>query len=408
MTPKLRKPKAGHPGNLSRALGVAVGVIILFMDIAVQAEERRNANFGSPEAVENRIAEDRRGREKPLDERLGEKGISIAADYSAVGLNADEVLPGSDDTASGGMFRFYGSWQATESGSLIWKAEHRHSYSDTTVKDFEFGAGGLGLVTPPFSDEGTRLTNFYWKQYFNNGRGTLIAGFLDATDYFDVYALASPWTGFLNFAFSTGTTTTALPGDATLGVAAASMLSDNFFVIGGVTDMESDPTDPLEGFNTLFDESNLFKSIEFGWTTAQENIFVDNVHLAFWHADESAAQGTTEGQGINFSASRLLGPWLPFIRGGFSEDAGTLTETSISAGFAYYGLGRETNNLGMAVNFADIDGSSDDQITFETFYFMKLGKYLELTPDIQFIKNPALNPDEDLITILGLRARLVW
>ena len=39
---------------------------------------------------------------------------------------------------------------------------------------------------------------------------------------------------------------------------------------------------------------------------------------------------------------------------------------------------------------------------------MKLGKFLELTPDIQFIKNPALNPDEDLITILGLRARLVW
>ena len=55
------------------------------------------ANFGSPEAVENRIAEDRRGREQPLKERLGESGVNLALDYSAVALSASDVLPGSDD-----------------------------------------------------------------------------------------------------------------------------------------------------------------------------------------------------------------------------------------------------------------------------------------------------------------------
>jgi len=369
--------------------------------------------FGGPEAVENRIAKDRRDRERPLKERLGERGVNLAIDYSAVALSASDVLPGSDDNASGGMVRFYGSWDAVNrgeanAGSLIWKVEHRHAYTDTSVKDFLFGAGGLGLVTPPFSDQGARLTNFYWKQRINNGRGTVVAGFLDATDYFDVYALASPWSGFLNFAFSTGTTTTALPGDATLGIAAASMLGKEWFVIGGVTDMESDPTDPLDGFNTLFDESNFFKSLEIGWTPSQNQIYVDNVHISLWHADESLVQGTTKGQGVNFSASKMLGQWLPFVRGGLSEDAGTLTESSIGTGFAYYGLGRETNNLGVAVNWADIEGNSDDQITFEAFYFMKLAGFLEITPDIQFIKNPALNPDEDQITIYGLRVRVVW
>jgi porin len=377
------------------------------------AQDEGGANFGSPEAVENRITEDNRYREQPLKERLGEHGINLALDYSAVALGASDVLRGSEDSASGGMVRFYGSWHALNrgklnSGSLVWKVEHRHTYSDTTVKDFEFAAGGLGLVTPPFSDEGGRLTNLYWKQRFNQGNSTLTAGFLDATDYFDVYALASPWTGFLNFAFSTGTTTTALPGDATLGLAAATMLGKEWFVIGGITDMESDPTDPLEGFNTLFDESHLFKSLEFGWTPSQEQIYVDNVHLSFWHADESLAQGTDKGQGVNFSASKMLGPWLPFVRGGFSEDAGALSESSISTGFAYYGLGRETNNLGVAVNWADVEDADDDQITFEGFYFMKLGGFLEITPDIQLIMNPALNPNEDQITIYGLRVRAVW
>ena len=182
----------------------------------------------------------------------------------------------------------------------------------------------------------------------------------------------------------------------------------NGFVIGGITDMESDPTDPLEGFNTVSDESNFFKSLEIGWTPSMDQIYVDNVHISFWHADESLMQGTAKGQGLNISVSKMFGQWLPFIRGGFSEDAGTLTESSISTGFAYYGLGRETNNLGVAINWADIDESDDDQVTLETFYFMKLAKFLEITPDIQLIKNPALNPNEDGITIYGLRARLVW
>jgi porin len=33
---------------------------------------------------------------------------------------------------------------------------------------------------------------------------------------------------------------------------------------------------------------------------------------------------------------------------------------------------------------------------------------LAITPDVQVIKNPAANPDEDLIWIAGLRARLAF
>jgi porin len=103
-----------------------------------------------------------------------------------------------------------------------------------------------------------------------------------------------------------------------------------------------------------------------------------------------------------------LGQWLPFVRGGFSEDAGTLTESSVSTGFAYYGLGSQHNNLGFAANWAEVEDGGDDQWTFEAFYFMRLAGFLEITPDIQYIRNPALNPDKDDITIFGLRARVVW
>jgi porin len=371
----------------------------------------QEAGFGGPDAVPNQLSQDEQNWGE-FKESLTREGLRFSVDYSAIALSANESLPGADDSASGGMLRFYGQWDLTgkgspNTGSLIWKIEHRHAYSDTAPKEFLFGAGALGLDVPPYSDEGSRLTNLYWKQRLNNGQATVVAGMLDATDYVDVFSLASPWTGFVNFAFSTGTTTIALPGDAAVGAAGATMLGDHFFVIGGITDINSDPTDPLEGFDSFFNDNKYFKSIEFGWTVSQEQIYTDNIHVTAWDADESEVQGTGDGYGYNLSYSRLFGQWLPFVRGGYSKDAGTLFEKSLSVGTGYLGLGGEGNNLGVGINWAEVAGS-DDQYTTEVFYLIKATRYLELTPDIQWIKNPALNPDESDLLILGLRARAVF
>jgi len=39
---------------------------------------------------------------------------------------------------------------------------------------------------------------------------------------------------------------------------------------------------------------------------------------------------------------------------------------------------------------------------------MQLLENLQLNPSIQLLINPALNPDEDVIGVLGLRARLTF
>lgn len=364
-----------------------------------------NAKFGGPEQVDNRMQEDKAERDLPLKEQLAADGIDLAVDYSAVGLNVSDPLAGADSSASGGMLRFYGSWKVTETGSLIWKLEHRHSYTDTEPRFIGFNAGVSALEVPPFSDQGTRLTNLYWKQSFNDKNTTLMAGFLDATDYVDVYAVASPWTGFMNFAFSTGATTMALPGDAALGIAGGTLIGNNFFIIGGITDMESDATKP---FSSLLDDSHYFKTVELGWTSGKDQIYVDNIHITFWDADESLEQGQAEDSGVNISASKMMGAWLPFLRIGVADNGSLLgIDKSISTGFALYGLGGKSNTFGAAVNLAEVVGAADDQITLEAFYLMKLTPYWELTPDLQFIQNPANNADEDQV-IIGLRTRLIW
>lgn len=366
--------------------------------------------FGGPEAVGNRIEADSKDREQPFKERLATRGLQLALDYSAVAFKLDNTIGDSNDSASGGMLRIYGSWEAIgkdsgNAGSLTWKMEHRHSYSENEPRFITFNGGVSGLETPSFSDQESRLTNLYWRQKINGGKAAVMVGLLDVTDYVDVYAAASPWTGFMNFAFSTGTTTMALPNDAAMGVAAATMLGQNFFIIGGVADMESDPTKPFDGF---LNDNHLFKTLEIGWTSNHDQIYVDNIHLTIWDADESNILGQAADSGFNFSASKLMGAWLSFVRYGQSDNGSLLgIDESLSGGFLRYGLGGKNNNLGVAVNWADAN-TEDDQVTLEAFYIMQLSSYWELSVDLQFVDNPANNLEQDSVFIYGLRTRLVW
>ncbi len=397
--------------------------LLLFVSCQSFAEE-----FGSPDSVNNLIEEDAFEKEALVKQRASQDwfdwkaqlaqdhGISIGVDYTSAYLNSNEDGVSGDDASASGIFRFYGSWDLVNrgdknTGSFVWKVEHRHNYTDLVPQGFGFDQGIIGLIEAPFSDEGTRLTNFYWKQKFNGGRGTITAGLLDTTDYFDVFLLASPWTGFLNFAFSTGTQTSFIPNDATMGIAVGSMLTERMYVIGGLTNAYSDPTDPLEEAGDFFSDNEYFTSIEIGWTGAQEKIYHENAHISYWHVDESADAGTPGGWGVNFQyVTYIDGKWMPFVRGGYADDGGTLLEKSVSIGLAYNQVD-SSNLLGFAVNWGEPNEDSfgpdlNDQVAVEIFYRYQLTNQFVVTPDIQYVKDPAQNPSEDSLWIFGLRARL--
>ena len=342
--------------------------------------------------------------------------VDFGGDYSVGYLEATHS-PGKDD-AFGGMYRFFGSWEATgdgkgNSGALIWKIEHRHAYGNHIPPgSLGFETGYVGLFLPPFSDQGTRLTNLYWRQRMKGGNLVFTGGFVDVTDYMDVYMLASPWTGYFNFAFSTGSASIPVPNEG-LGLALGGYLDKNWYLIGGLADSNSNPAKPGKGFDTFFNDHEFFKHLEIGWNSTRETAFLNNVHLTLWHADERKAAATPDGWGANISFSRSVNEhWIPFIRAGYAKDGGSLLEKSISAGFAYQTVSGG-NQLGFAYNWGVPNKSTwgsglDKQQTLEAFYRIQLWKELAITPDIQYIKNPALNPDDDSLWVFGLRARLAF
>ena len=407
---------------------IYISIVLLFFAATIQAAETISESDVQPRLatneVENQITLDREAN--PLYESrllsplrkwrdgVAEKsGFNWSIDYSAVFMGVSDS-PG-EDSAGGGMVRFFGFWDLVNrgeknKGSLNWKVENRHKYSDIPPSALGFESGYAGIFEPPFSDQGSRLTNLYWKQYFAGGKWAAVGGFLDITDVFDVYLMASPWTGFNNFVFSTGSAATDLPNDATLGAAAGGMVSEKIYIQAGFTDANSDPTKPLDGFESVVDESDFFKYVEIGLTPGPGKIYFDNLHVTLWHIDERA-NGTPDGWGLNASWQKWINDkWLPFVRGGYTEDSGSLLERSVSAGVGYQPVPMR-GVIGFGFNWgkpnqASFDGA-DDQYTTELFWRYQLTRELAVTPSFQYIKDPALNEDEDRLVVVGLRLRLV-
>jgi porin len=65
----------------------------------------------------------------------------------------------------------------------------------------------------------------------------------------------------------------------------------------------------------------------------------------------------------------------------------------------------------MGLNWGEVNETSfasglDDQVTFETFYRFQLTQQLAITASLEYISNPALNPDTDNLWVIGVRVRL--
>jgi len=349
---------------------------------------------------------------------IEDHGLNITVDYNSTILTASNTL-NDEDTFAGGVIRFFGQWDVTgkdsgNTGSLIWKVENRHRYTDTAPNGVKTEIGYIGLISPTFSNIQNRMTNLYWKQLLKGGRIEIVAGFIDTTDWIDVYILAPPWTAFSNFAFATGSATIAPPDEAAIGAYFNAMLTDKVYIMAGFADSNADSTDPFNGFDTFFNDHEFIKTIEIGVIPSQEYFYLDNTHVTLWHTDKRVEAGVDSGWGASFSWSKAYkdNKVMPFVRGGYANEGGTFLQKSLSAGFAFH-YGRSDSLLGVGVNWGQPNEDTfgpglDDQYGVEVFTRLQVAKQFQLSPMLHYIRNPALNDEHDDSWVFGLRARLFF
>ena len=384
--------------------------------------------FAGPAAPTSQIESDREEKDDLLDLHLLERwdawkdpvydriGLKYGFDYNSLGYVATSS-PG-DIGAASGVVRLFGSWDffgrgTKDTGGLIYKIEHRHRYTDTTPAEFGAEIGYAGFLNPLFTDQEFRVTHLHWRQSLLDGRLVGYLGWLDITDYTDVYALASPWTAFSNLAFSTGGGAIGGLPDGALGLMVGGFVTDKLYANFGLVDANADPTHIGQGFETFFGDFETFKSFEVGWTSDPDLLFVNNVHVTFWQIDARAEAGTPSGWGVNFSATAAVAKaFLPFLRGGWAKDGGSLYEGTVSAGIGYQTPGSDSL-LGVGVNWSRPNQSTfgadlGSQFTGELFYRAQLTQRVQITPSMQLIGNPAENPDKSFLAVFGLRLRAAF
>ena len=351
-----------------------------------------------------------------LQKRIKNKyGLAFSFDYHALIQTATESL--GDKTAASGVVRFFGKWELVgrdsgNTGSFVFKVENRHRLG-TDIAPVALGSeiGYAGLTTTTFSDRGWELTNLFWEQLLFGGRLEFIAGVVDTTDYVDVYSMADPWTGFDNLVFQNNPTI-PLPSQG-VGVAGGLLITNNIYILTGFADTNGDPTDPWESVNTFFDQSEYFTHIELGWISSLENKFTDNVHVTAWYADKREKEDVPNGWGIAASFNRLFADrWEPFVRAGYADDGGALLEKDISVGLGYY-TQEKSGLIALGLSWGEPSEENfgvglEDQYTAELFYRMQILQSLTVTPDVQLLIDPALNPQEDVIAVFGVRGRLAF
>ena len=351
---------------------------------------------------------------------MKEHGLAYGINYSTAYQKASDAL--GEDNAWGGILQLPASWTVMQNkdsdstGTIVFKAENRHKIStDLAPQDLGIqGIGAASITATQFSDKGWILTNLYWQHKLKQGKLAYIVGQIDNTDFLDIYAAINPQSAFMNLSFSTNPTIGIV--DQGFGVAGGAALSENIYLVGSLGDAGADPSKPGTSFKDFFDKNEYFKHVEIGYTTAWDRRYLDNVHLVYWESDrqtdDAGATKEPEGSGWAFSAAYFYkDKYLPFLRYGDSDGGGgALNEKLLSVGLGiYFGESGDAFGVGLSKSTPSVltfAPGLDDQYTGELFYRYMLSKHLAITPDLQYIKDPALNSKQNSIWIAGIRVRL--
>jgi porin len=313
-----------------------------------------------------------------------------------------------EDHARMGIFRAYGSWtligrDTGNPGTLVYKVDHRHTMG-TFLAPATLGsqAGYIGQTGMLFSEVDWVLVDLNWQQAFNDRKSGIILGRFDPNDFMGVLGYANPWTSFSNL--STLLNASVAFPDLSLGIGGGHWVTDQWYVKGSINDANGVVTE-IDWFDG---GSEFFKWGEVGWSPTKKERYTRNVHLVVWDVDKRKDANIDSAHGLMLGANWTTDDqrWMGFVRGGWSDGDAPIYNETYTAGLLRK-FRRNSDLLGLTVNWGDPpDDDLRSQTTGELFYRVQLAQNLAITPNLQLLKNPSLNPDKDTVWVFGLRMRL--
>jgi porin len=387
--------------------------------------------FGGPEGVSQSLKRDDEKREstfqfdgmqrglKPYFDwkrrMKDEHGVSLGFQLYALYQDASSSLEGRDDDAFGNIFRFFGNWTVFKRdngnlGRIEWRVESRSNFGSFQAPGSLGAATGIATVVPGFAysdnfDLDIPIIN--WTQAFANGRAGYAVGRLAFDVYLDAFPFQTFSRGFLNRSFILNPTMPTT-GVGAMGGVVKGFVSDNIWV--GAQIHDANAASGKFDWDTM-QRGEWLKAVEIGYAPSFAERNAKRVQLTYWEKDERTLAGVSKGSGWGVSAAyKLNDKFFPFLRFGHSDGGGGVAaESAVSVGVEIAQRFDETWTIGVGwarPSKETFGPGLDNETVLETSYKFQLSQNFSITPDVQVVFNPANDPSESSIWVVGLRAIL--
>ncbi len=381
-----------------------------------------------------------------LNDELADNGIEVG--FSLTNIYQQNLQGGISTHRRAG--RFAGSYDLEisadmqkllgfEGGQLFLHAEGSWSKSqgiDTTSVGSAFGVNGD--AAPRRSID---VTELWYEQSMFDGTVLLRVGKMDLTGGFECHGCPVAFdtsayandenTQFLNSAF-VNNPTIPFP-DYALGVALLYNPVPWWYVSAGVVDAQNDSRET--GFRTAFHkEDYFFYIVETGIITELDSTngpLPGTYRVGSWYdpqpkANSDASKNYRDDTGLYLSCDQLLTKENSdpqdsqglgtFFRYGYAHSKTNDITNFWSLGLQYQGLldGRDDDVMGLGFaqgvfsDQASTTYTEDYETAMELYYSAAVTPWLNISPSIQFVKNPGGNKSAGDAVVIGARALMTF
>lgn len=346
-------------------------------------------------------------------ERFAEEtGFNYLIEYGAI---AQRGFSGGDDFHADHELNLIAMWDllrspAVGNGRFIGWFQNSVTLNDVTTTEFMRSLGVLSPVNggDTFPDRSAnRIQNFAWEQRFPDDRFRIMVGKLttrvlmnlnryavsDREDFFSPMIVNNPVAPF-----------TARIGPGIFG----EFRTDEWYLSALVRDAAA--TADYLGFDTVGNGEGEY-SAEFGWTPEFAGIGEGIYRFMVSYTDEvtRATGNLPSGWTYSLSCDQDIGERLgAFARYACSDDTFRAFDQRLAAGIQIKEpLGCADDRIGFAGWWGDpSDPALRDEFGLEAFWSLQLTRGFALTPGIQVIFDPAVDPRHDVAFAAALRARI--
>ncbi len=338
--------------------------------------------------------------------------LSLGMSYTSIYQSAPEA-PTPHYTWVG-SYDLYGAWHLVDSaslgdGTLGFVYRDRNVWAPLTGNELAADVGLPWGINNSGSAGYNRFNQVWWQQSLMDGKLIIQAGKIDQTTHFNTNRVASSDGRDFMMQSLVYSQTIAFPANG-LGFNVRYWPDPHLYVDAGLADANGDPDRKPNDSIDSFLEGHYFEAFEVGFVPDMKTISPalgeGTYRLMGWHTAEASNHGA--GAGVALSADQELpNQMVPFMRVGYCPAGAGRTSTEVDWGVVSVApFERSTDRLGFGASWAKPTApSTGNQFAFEFFYRAQAVDGLQITPDVEFVVDPALNPNSNFQAVFGIRVR---